>query len=91
MEKPPGTWQRKAPVFGEGLWGWVGVSWQGEAEPHALCAMGGSGGWTGAAEESGALGLTSGWGWAPVTAPAPKFRNLRTQSWFSEGAGTQAD
>lgn len=71
MEKPPGTWQRKASVFGEGLWGWAGLSWQGEAELHALCVLGGGrekGSW-GQLSEPGALGLPSGWGWAPVIAP----------------------
>lgn len=49
------------------------------------------GGRRGQLSEAGALGLTSGWGWAPVTAPALEFRDLRTQSWFSEAAESQAD
>lgn len=35
----------------------VGVSWQGEAELHALCVMGCGGGWMGAAEPGWGLGM----------------------------------
>lgn len=71
----------------------MGASWQGEAELHALCVMEGGGGEGGQGQpsEARALGLMSRWGWAPVTAPAPEFRDLRAQSWISESAETQAD
>lgn len=45
----------------------------------------------GQGSDAGALQLTSGWGWAPVTASTPKVRSLKTQSCLSEASGTQAE